>query len=152
MNDLLPGALQHEPQRRPRTLPNNIISKIRSVFGETSTQNLDPELGTDHAPIRAVPAPPGYPGLATFVNTDVDHKIIRRFGYLHARVLLERQNEIADLEKSLQGLDGQELDGQELDRGDYRDSSLKYRQESRSCDARLALLKTIEEKLSEYRE
>ena len=43
----------------------------------------------------------GYPNLATFTNSDEDFAVYRRFGYLQARLLLDKQDQLRLLEEQL---------------------------------------------------
>jgi hypothetical protein len=43
----------------------------------------------------------GYPNLAAFTNSDEDFAIYRRFGYLQARLLLDKQDQLRLLEEKL---------------------------------------------------
>lgn len=47
----------------------------------------------------------GYPNLAAFLDSDESFGLYRRFGYLQARVILEKQEELRCLEESLDDLD-----------------------------------------------
>ena len=47
----------------------------------------------------------GYPAMCTFMASDDDFFVLRRFGKLGARVVLRLQNEIAQLEDDLQAED-----------------------------------------------
>ncbi len=55
-------------------------------------------------------SPEGYPRLASFIDSDVDNVMFRRFGILHARLLLYKQAEITELERELQELDKGDTD------------------------------------------
>ena len=56
--------------------------------------------------IRAVEdLPVGYPRQAAFAASDESLLIFRRFGYLHARLLLQRQDELRQLEDELEEMD-----------------------------------------------
>jgi hypothetical protein len=46
--------------------------------------------------------PRGYPNLATFLDSDENFSIYRRFGYLQARLLLDKQDELRLLEEELE--------------------------------------------------
>jgi len=73
------------------------------------------------------------------LNSDKDFSVFRRFGQLHARILLYKQDELVELEENLNRLDIQE--------------TTPYNLKSRRTDqnpARKALLKEIENKLMEY--
>ncbi|KAK0703255.1 hypothetical protein B0T26DRAFT_680959 [Lasiosphaeria miniovina] len=52
--------------------------------------------------------PPGYPSLAAFLGNDRDFAMFRSFRRLHARVLLRKQDELAQLQQRLDGLDDAE--------------------------------------------
>jgi hypothetical protein len=47
----------------------------------------------------------GYEGFSTFVASDNDFFFLRRFGTLHARVLLSLQDQLVELEQRLKDLD-----------------------------------------------
>jgi hypothetical protein len=47
----------------------------------------------------------GYPNLATFISSDEDFAIYRRFGYLQARLLLDKQDQLRLLEEQLDAHD-----------------------------------------------
>jgi hypothetical protein len=49
--------------------------------------------------------PIGYPRLASYINSDPNFAMYRRFGYLHNRVLLYRQDELCVLQERLETLD-----------------------------------------------
>src|SRR5439155_27200562 len=87
---------------------------------------------------------PGYPRLASLENSDESFVHYRRFGYLHNRLLLHRQAEIALLEKRLDELDARDVD-----------SDLAFRlheaefQEGDDPEQK-NLLEKLEEKLKKY--
>ena len=56
----------------------------------------------------------GYPQLAAFMNSDSNFAVYRRFGMLHARLLLHLQNKIAAMERKLNRLD-KRLELEQLD-------------------------------------
>jgi hypothetical protein len=47
----------------------------------------------------------GYPRLAAFLDSDENFMVFRRFGYLQARLLLQKQDELRLLEEELDSLD-----------------------------------------------
>jgi hypothetical protein len=47
----------------------------------------------------------GYPYVATFLDSDENFMIYRRFGFLHARLLLQKQDELRLLERDLDRMD-----------------------------------------------
>lgn len=61
--------------------------------------------------------PEGYPRLAAFLDSDDCFMIYRRFGFLHSRLLLWKQNELEEVEQALD----------ELDRADARGSKVRER-------------------------
>lgn len=84
--------------------------------------------------------PEGYPHLAAFLDSDENFMLYRRFGFLQARILLNKQDELRELEVKL----------------DYMDSmSTPEVLQSRGIDVyksdnRKNLLVTIEKKFKEY--
>jgi len=49
--------------------------------------------------------PRGYPNLAAFLDSDENFMVYRRFGYVQARLLLEKQDELRRLEQKLDSYD-----------------------------------------------
>lgn len=49
--------------------------------------------------------PVGYPRQAAFADSDESFMIFRRFGYIHARLLMRRQDEIRELQEELEDMD-----------------------------------------------
>ena len=91
--------------------------------------------------------PQGYPRLASFINSDDNFLIARKYGFLRARVLLYRQDELSVLEKELLALDA--------DDAEHRTIALHSRRfdeetVSDSVYSRKALIGKIEGKLKEY--
>jgi hypothetical protein len=91
----------------------------------------------------------GYPYLATFLDSDENFMIYRRFGFLHARLLLQKQDELRMMEE-------------ELDRMDHRDKlnntkALQCRMEDierqdQVGETRQALLSRMEDTILRYDE
>jgi len=52
--------------------------------------------------------PRGYPLLAAFLDSDENFMVYRRFGFLHSRILLKKQEQLRQLEQSLDRLDQHE--------------------------------------------
>ncbi|KAL9618572.1 MAG: hypothetical protein Q9160_006756 [Pyrenula sp. 1 TL-2023] len=82
----------------------------------------------------------GYPRLAAFLDSDENFMIYRRFGYLQARVLLDKQNELQRLEKELE-VDDESANEDDLGTGEV-DSDIP--------SERKKLLMKIEAKYREY--
>ncbi|KAI9881094.1 MAG: hypothetical protein M1830_008252 [Pleopsidium flavum] len=105
----------------------------RSGAQEKNVQRID-----DH--------PMGYPQLAAFINSDPNFLMCRRFGFLHSRVLLYRQDELAQLENDLMS-----LDEEDAEKGSKALISRKLDEARQDCP-RKALIQGIDEKLKEYDE
>ena len=88
--------------------------------------------------------PQGYPALAAFTSSDPNFAIFRKFGWLHHRVLLYKQDEIATLERALERLDKKDFQENKdwLGSRDMDDE----RQDSQRRD----LILDISERLKEY--
>ncbi|OCL06508.1 hypothetical protein AOQ84DRAFT_410867, partial [Glonium stellatum] len=87
--------------------------------------------------------PKGYPNLAAFLDSDENFTVYRRFGYLQARLLLDKQDDMRKLEEKLDEMD-REDEGIQSKRLITRD--LKQQE----AESRRELFKAIEEKFCEY--
>jgi hypothetical protein len=87
--------------------------------------------------------PEGYPRLAALLDCDEKFMLYRKFGFLQARILLNKQDELRELEKDLDRLD-------KVDQG--KDPSLlKSREKDDATNGRRKkLLNDIEGKFTEY--
>jgi hypothetical protein len=95
--------------------------------------------------------PDGYPRLAVFMNSDSKFVVYRRFGMLHARLLLHLQNKIAAMERRLnlldKKLDAEPLGDSPLYRWDEEKAGLQQLEQEH-----LELIGRIKESLKEYDE
>ena len=73
--------------------------------------------------------PIGYPRQAAFADSDESFAIYRRFGYLHARLIMHRQDELRELEEELSS----------KDTIDNRDEGRQRRLKSREIDDKLSI-------------
>ncbi|KAF2653324.1 hypothetical protein K491DRAFT_603067, partial [Lophiostoma macrostomum CBS 122681] len=89
--------------------------------------------------------PIGYPRLAAFLNSDENFLICRKYGWLHSRVLLYRQDELRELEQELLCMDkAAEQKGKD-------DTTLKCRErDEHFSPERKLLINDIDAKLKEY--
>ena len=95
--------------------------------------------------VRAVnEAPNGYPRTATFLDSDENFMIYRRFGYLQSRLLLEKQDDLQRLELKLDIMDN----GVASDDEDSLRTRLDYGEEY--MEERQTLTAQIEKKWLEY--
>lgn len=95
--------------------------------------------------------PVGYPRQAAYADSDESFMIYRRFGYIHARLLMYRQDELRELEDTLSEMDKKDAKDPDPD----RQACLKSRdldEENRELPGRdrIALLNQIEEKSLKY--
>jgi hypothetical protein len=87
--------------------------------------------------------PNGYPRFAAFMNSDENFLMCRKYGFLHNRVLLYRQDELRALEQEMLALD---KDTHKLD-----EKMLQCRtREERTSNERRDLINRIDDKLREY--
>ncbi|KAK4231616.1 hypothetical protein QBC38DRAFT_226349 [Podospora fimiseda] len=82
----------------------------------------------------------GYPRLAAFLNSEKEFTAFRHFGQVHVRLLLEKQDEIAQLEERLD----------QLDKNETNDFALRTRREHPRSDERRALFAELEAKVVSY--
>lgn len=117
------------------TIQKPIHTKVRAL-PYSLVRNTNSRL----CPVESFPR--GYPSLAAFLSSDKEFTVFRCFSRLHTRVLLHKQDELAQLEKRLD----------ELDEEDSRNNSyrlLTNRHRGGDQDRRV-LLGEIERKLNEY--
>lgn len=94
-----------------------------------------------------------YRSLATFLDSDENFMIYRRFGYLHSRMLLRKQDQLRKLEADLDDYDNEDASGEETAK-----RLLKSRDSDEAADkkadpeirTRTQILSDIEKVLSEY--
>lgn len=90
-------------------------------------------------------SPIGYPQLASYINTASDFRIYRRFGTLRNRILLQRQVELAKVEKALEDLDEEDAALGNL----HRLQSIRKDKED-AMSTRQALIAEADQKLEQY--
>lgn len=118
MSDKFPDAFRS----REKEPPNDAVTRIKRIDGH----------------------PEGYPQLAAFLNSDENFLMCRKFGFLHQRVLLYRQDELRDLEDRLIMLDDE-------DREDNpRLLKSRMMDDAHENSIRKGLIETIDQKLKEY--
>ncbi|KAF8849170.1 hypothetical protein BDZ45DRAFT_697789 [Acephala macrosclerotiorum] len=102
---------------------------------------------TNLVPINLEKHPKGFPRLAAYVNSDADTVLARRFGDLHARILLYYQAELTDLEAQLAKLDA---DDAAKDEYLWRNAYSIHRDNGEGNEERTVLIEKIVQKLEEY--
>ncbi|MCJ1244332.1 hypothetical protein MMC30_001530 [Trapelia coarctata] len=95
-------------------------------------------------------SPKGFPIVASYLDSDDSFMLYRRFGFLHARLLLNKQDELRELEEELR----------DMDNDDWEEESSRRFLQSRELDecrdledgrkSRQGLLEKIEKKILEY--
>ena len=73
----------------------------------------------------------GYQSFSTFIASDNDFLVFRRFGTLSARVLLSLQDQLSCVEKDLEACEKRvrEKDAPDVHNGSFRDDSQKDRRD-----------------------
>ncbi|KAI4208625.1 MAG: hypothetical protein LQ348_000102 [Seirophora lacunosa] len=89
--------------------------------------------------------PRGYPKLAAFMNSSDNFLMCRRFAFLHSRVLLHRQDELAEMEKQLLAMDDEDAENDKLALQSRRRDDQRPDQPSRK-----SLMERIDNKLKDY--
>ncbi|KAI4132139.1 MAG: hypothetical protein LQ338_000893 [Usnochroma carphineum] len=89
--------------------------------------------------------PLGYPKLAAFMSSDPNFLMCRRFAFLHSRVLLHRQDQLAEMEKQLLGMDDEDCELDELALQSRRRDDQRPEEPSRT-----SLIDKIDNKLKDY--
>ncbi|RDW82287.1 hypothetical protein BP6252_03399 [Coleophoma cylindrospora] len=96
----------------------------------------------------------GYRSLATFLDSDENFMLYRRFGYLHSRMLLKKQDELRELEFELDECDDDDIEKGTLERRRCLMSREFDEAAARKAPAevrtRTKILNEIEQKLESY--
>ncbi|KAF2640119.1 hypothetical protein P280DRAFT_498897 [Massarina eburnea CBS 473.64] len=87
--------------------------------------------------------PRGYPNLAAFLDSDESFMVYRRFGFIQARLLLEKQDELRELEEALDRLDKKE------EKADFR-RPMTRDMKKEHLKPRTQLLEILETKFTAY--
>ena len=95
----------------------------------------------------------GYPYVAAFLDSDENFMLYRRFGYLHSRLLLRKQDKLRKLEAELDEFDEEDANGTLQQRRLLmsRDcDEAADRREPEGTRTRTMILDDIEENLAKY--
>ncbi|PSN62495.1 hypothetical protein BS50DRAFT_603216 [Corynespora cassiicola Philippines] len=135
-------AESDEEKKRPSPL-----QRIRNSF----KSEPEPPFVTETKTRKLEDTPNGFPRLAAFQASETNFSLYRSFSYLHARVLLDLQDEIACLERKLDRIDWEDF---ETDPGRLQSRALDEARARREGDAqnRRKILREIKTKLLEYDE
>ena len=132
-------------RKRQHSIPHHPDEERRPELQVRSRMYTLPDVAiyTSKLPNTVERFPEGYPNLAAFQDSDESFMIYRRFGYLQARVLLAKQDELRVLEEELDALDAEDV-------FEYPDALFeRLSSEGHSADRR-QLLSQIERKYLEY--
>jgi hypothetical protein len=136
------GLLKCHPRASSRRKRTRSLTK-RTLYGAVSRQHRNQS--HDSTDILAVQdCPKGYPLLAAFLDSDDNFMIYRRFGYLQARLLLEKQEQLRRLEWELEVLDENDKQASSRDLITFADN------EDGNVQERQQLMQRIEEKFRDY--
>ncbi|OJD34952.1 uncharacterized protein BKCO1_1900063 [Diplodia corticola] len=136
----MPGSDIESLQRRGTD--TSIFSRFARAMTGLSAKSEDEEIGQSPEDIDY--HPPGLPRLGAFINSDENFLMCRRYGLLHTRVMLYRQDELRELEGELLGLDAEDLE----ENPDMLRS--RVRDDRRAGQQRRELILKIDRKLKEY--
>lgn len=95
-------------------------------------------------------SPRGFPYVASYLDSEDTFAVFRRFGWVHTRLLLNKQDELRALESDLRAID--KMDGDNVSSSKYLQSRTKdnARQLPPGRTSRQQLLDTLEKKTLEY--
>lgn len=121
-----------------------------SIFGRVARAFTGLSSRSEPEPIEYKPEdidyyPEGYPKLGAFLSSDENFLMCRRYGLLHTRVMLYRQDELRELENELLSLDLEDADSDDPDILKSR-----VRDDRRDGQERKDLINKIDRKLKEY--
>ncbi|CAL8581470.1 hypothetical protein XPA_007160 [Xanthoria parietina] len=140
-----------DPSPRPTVADGDISKDTRCLPTSLLTAKLPhiptpwrKEDGREKLIARIDDHPKGYPKLAAFMNSSDNFLMCRRFDFLHTRVLLHRQDELAEMEKALIAMDDED---EELDQLSLES---RRRDDQRPEPSRKSLMTKIDGKLKDY--
>ncbi|KAI9685826.1 MAG: hypothetical protein M1822_004104 [Bathelium mastoideum] len=133
-----------DPEKSPTSPTSFSLSTTTKSLQKTQLTEGERELIFPCAAVGSCPK--GYPNLATFLDSDENFMVYRRFGYLQSRLLLEKQDELHKLEKKLDSMENYYLDKT------ANPLVLQTRDltEEEGAPQRAVLFKQIEERFREY--
>ena len=130
-------ADHHNTEQRLQQPQEKMLGTLSTVQPRVSI--LSHLARANHSHFAVESCRPGYPMLSAFMASDKSFVLFKRFGELHTRLLLYKQDELVEVEQKLKDLDNEER--------------TSYHLASRRDDmnlARKALITEIESKLSAY--
>ncbi|KAI4266067.1 MAG: hypothetical protein L6R38_008979, partial [Xanthoria sp. 2 TBL-2021] len=149
-------------------MPSDSLSVLEKGLGIVEDPNSPTSPETDNSTVASCPTenssqsspvedfPEGFPRLACFLDSDESFMLFKRFGIVFSRLLLNKQDEIRQMEDELQGMD--RMDNTVLANKAYllsRDEDVKRERSSiPACwsQTRPQLLEKLETKILEYSE
>lgn len=135
--ELSPAEVEKEI-RSTKTIPRTLSRMLTR-----ESYNL-----TDHVEVKTYSH--GYPLQAAFQSSESSWSIYRGFNYLHARVILQLQDELRCLEKKLTDLDEIDLENGDGARLMSRKDDLQQARREETQSVREGLISTIQHKLLTY--
>lgn len=138
-------AEAQQPNPRRNTFTDSLKRAGTSLSGRIPVHWRPNYLSSGRNSQRIDDHPMGYPRLGSFMNSDENFLICRRYSLLHTRVMLYRQAELAQLERELF-----ELDQEDEQDGDRALKSVKFLESGEKGEDRMDLVRRIDEKLKEY--
>jgi hypothetical protein len=100
-NGIIPGVKRISTFGRVKSWSGTLTSKM-------SWKREDEEPDTEMHIRQLETYPDGYPKVACYLDSDDSFMVYRRFGLLHSRLLLHRQDELRRLENKLLAMDQQD--------------------------------------------
>ena len=123
----------------PKTLSGKVSSPVSAIEDDAPANPLVEDY------------PLGYPRVVAALLGSADElSIYRRYGYLHARLLLHKQDQLRILEEDLDQLDRKDFYGTAAEQRCLKSRVLDSIQTDAAKGERDALLAEIEKKLLEY--
>jgi hypothetical protein len=102
---ILNGKDTTESLEQPRQVPQSIVRQGKLQFLILTIRHLRQ---IKELTLVVDAAPQGYPSLAAFLDSDENFMVFRRFGHLHTRLLLQKQDELRIMERDLETIDNKD--------------------------------------------
>ncbi|MCJ1475224.1 hypothetical protein MMC13_003885 [Lambiella insularis] len=128
----------------------NVSPREKELMSSPTLSTGTTFVGTTNFPSEVEDSPRGFPYVASYLDSEDTFAVFRRFGWVHTRLLLNKQDELRVLESDLRAMD--KLDGDNASSRKYLQSRTKdnARQLPPGRISRQQLLDTLEKKTLEY--
>ncbi|KAI9798990.1 MAG: hypothetical protein M1833_004343 [Piccolia ochrophora] len=145
------GHVSQRSQGSPKVIARRTLHRFRRWAKGKPQRRRAPNHHQQSIVRKLEDSPVGYPQLATFLDSDDNFMIYRRFGYLYSRILMQKQDELRELEESIDIRDQQDNTGLKRDMICLKSRAHDVaRRNATGIETRQEILHKTERKLYDY--